>query len=53
MSDGDKKKKKNAVTLWVAIGAIILILLLLYWLFIAVDIFGDTDVNAIAPILLR
>lgn len=54
MSDADKKRKKNSVTLWVAIGAIVLILLLLYWLFVAVDVlgvFGGTDVNAIAPMI--
>lgn len=51
MSDADKKRKKSSVTLWVAIGAIVLILLLLYWLFVAVDVFRDTDVNAIAPMI--
>lgn len=51
MSDADKKRKKRSVTLWVAIGAIVLILLLLYWLFVAVDVFRDTDVNAIAPMI--
>lgn len=52
MSDADKKKKKSPVNIWVAIGAIVLILLILYWLFVALDIFGDNDVNAIAPIFL-
>lgn len=51
MSDADKKRKKRSVTLWVAIGAIVLILLLLYWLFVAVDVFRDADVNAIAPMI--
>lgn len=43
MSDSDKKNKKTS--LWVAIGAIILIILLLLWLTFA-DFFGDTDVAA-------
>lgn len=51
MSDADKKRKKNSVTLWVAIVAIVLILLLLYWLFVAVDLFGDNDLGAIAPMV--
>ncbi len=40
-------KKKNT-SLWVAIGAVILIILLLVWLTIA-DFFGDTDVAAMVP----
>lgn len=45
-----KESKKNT-NLWVAIGAIILIILLLVWLTFA-DFFGDTDVAAfIAPML--
>lgn len=52
MSDADKKRKKNSTTLWITIGAIVLMVVLLYWLFVAIDIFGDTDVNAIAPMLL-
>ena len=51
MSDADKKRKKNSVTLWVAIGAIVLILLILYWLFMALDVFGDNDLGAIAPMI--
>lgn len=43
MSDSDKKNKKTS--LWVAIGAIILIILLLLWLTFA-DFAGDTDVAA-------
>lgn len=39
-----KKEKKNT-SLWIAIGAIILIILLLVWLTMA-DFFGDTDVAA-------
>lgn len=44
MSDYDKKNKKRT-SLWVAIGAIVLIILLLVWLTVA-DFFGDTDVAA-------
>ncbi|MDE5555902.1 MAG: hypothetical protein K2J10_12070 [Muribaculaceae bacterium] len=45
----DKKKKQNS--LWVAIGAIFLIILLIIWLTVA-DFTGDTDVAAfIAPAL--
>ena len=45
-----KESKKNT-NLWVAIGAIVLIILLLVWLPFA-DFFGDTDVAAfIAPML--
>ncbi len=45
MSDKDKKSK----SLWVAIGAIILIILLIVWLTYA-SLLGDTDVAAmIAP----
>ncbi|MBD5201863.1 MAG: hypothetical protein HDR83_09425 [Bacteroides sp.] len=46
-----KKESKKTTSLWVAIGAIILIILLLVWLTFA-DFFGDTDVAAfIAPML--
>lgn len=45
------KKKKNQTSLWVAIGAIFLIILLIIWLTVA-DFAGDTDVAAfIAPAL--
>lgn len=44
-------KKKNQTSLWVAIGAIFLIILLIIWLTVA-DFTGDTDVAAfIAPAL--
>lgn len=44
-------KEKKSTTLWVAIGAVILIILLLIWLTVA-DFFGDTDVAAmVAPLL--
>ncbi len=50
MSDADKKNK-NRTSLWVAIGAIVLIILLFVWLTYA-DLFGDTDVAAfIAPFI--
>lgn len=45
MSDYDKKHS-NRTSLWVAIGAIVLIILLLVWLTTA-DLWGNTDVNAI------
>lgn len=45
-------REKKSTTLWVAIGAVILIILLLVWLTFA-DFFGDTDVAAfVAPLLL-
>lgn len=43
-------KRKKATNLWVAIGAIFLIILLIIWLTVA-DLTGDTDVAAfISPI---
>lgn len=46
-----KKNLNNKTSLWVAIGAIVLIILLLVWLTFA-DFFGDTDVAAfITPML--
>lgn len=43
--------RKNRTNVWVAIGAIILIILLILWLTFA-DLTGNTDVNAIlAPSL--
>ena len=44
MSDYDKRHR-NHTTLWVAIGAIVLIILLLMWLTDAF-LMGDTDVAA-------
>ncbi|MCF0218716.1 MAG: hypothetical protein HUK14_02955 [Muribaculaceae bacterium] len=41
-------KKTNKTSLWVAIGAIVLIILLLVWLTFA-DLLGDTDVAAFVP----
>ncbi|MCM1137646.1 MAG: hypothetical protein NC221_02750 [Duncaniella sp.] len=44
-------KEKKSTTLWIAIGAVILIILLLVWLTVA-DFFGDTDVAAmVAPLI--
>lgn len=46
-----KDTNRNKTSLWVAIGAVILIILLLVWLTMA-DFLGDTDVAAfIAPAL--
>ncbi len=39
------RKRKNGTSLWVAIGAIILIILLIVWLTMA-DFWHDTDVAA-------
>ena len=42
------RKNKNQTNIWIAIGAIFLIILLIIWL--TVDFTGDTDVAAfIAP----
>lgn len=40
-----ERKSKSGTSLWVAIGAVVLIILLIVWLTIA-DFFGDTDVAA-------
>lgn len=40
-----KKTRRRNTSLWVAIGAAILIILLLVWLTMA-DLWGDTDVAA-------
>ena len=46
-----KSNKINKTSLWVAIGAIVLIILLLVWLTFA-DLMGDTDVAAfVTPML--
>lgn len=45
----DTKKRRNRVnrsSIWVAIGAIVLIILLIVWLTMA-DLAGDTDVAAL------
>ena len=40
-----KEKSKNAVSVWIVIGVIVLVILLILWLTIA-DLWGDTDVAA-------
>ncbi len=43
-------RKNNTRNLWIAIGAVVLIILLIVWLTMA-DLAGDTDVAAcIAPL---
>lgn len=39
------KRNKNKTSAWVAIGAVVLIIILLVWLTYA-DLLGDTDVAA-------
>lgn len=52
MSDS-KVRKTNRTSVWVAIGAIFLIILLIIWLTFA-DLTGDTDVAAyLAPYILN
>lgn len=46
----DKDKKKGAKFSWAAVGAVILILLLLVW-FIIVDSDGDPNNGFITPLL--
>lgn len=44
-----KKSKRSSRQIWIAIGAAVLIILLIIWLTVA-DLAGDTDVAAfIAP----
>ncbi len=46
-------RKRNRTSVWVAIGAIFLIILLILWLTFA-DLTGDTDVAAfLAPYILN
>lgn len=49
MSDKNNKKKVNKRSTWTAIGAVILILLLLGW-FTIVDADGDPDNGIIVPV---
>lgn len=44
-------RKRNKTQVWISIGAVVLILLLIIWLTVA-DMAGDTDVNAIMPLVL-
>lgn len=50
MSDKDKRKKTNKRATWTAIGAVLLIMLLLVW-FAIVDSDGDPDNGFIAPLM--
>lgn len=43
-------KNKTSVSVWVAVGAIILIILLILWLTFA-SLAGDTDVAAFLPVV--
>lgn len=48
----DSKNKRNKTQVWVAIGAIFLIILLILWLTFA-DLTGNTDVAAfLAPYII-
>lgn len=48
-----RNKKKSKTPVWVAIGAIFLIILLIVWLTFA-DLTGDTDVAAfLAPYIIH
>lgn len=42
-----RKKRRNSVSLWASIGAVVLIILLIVWLTMA-DLMGDTDVAQFA-----
>ncbi|MDE5728066.1 MAG: hypothetical protein K2H83_08630 [Duncaniella sp.] len=42
-------KSKSSTSVWLVIGALVLIALLLVWLTVA-DLFGDTDVAAFIPV---
>ncbi|MCM1032601.1 MAG: hypothetical protein NC405_02470 [Odoribacter sp.] len=44
------ERKKNKTSIWIAIGAIILIVLLIIWLTFA-DFAGETDVAAMLPMV--
>lgn len=49
----DSKSRRNSTSVWVAIGAIFLIILLIIWLTFA-DLTGDTDVAAfLAPYIVN
>lgn len=48
-----RRSRRKSFSLWAAIGAIILIILLIIWLTMA-DLWGDTDVAAFtAPYLVK
>lgn len=47
----DKARRSSSTSVWVALGAVVLIILLIIWLTMA-DFSGDTDVAAmIAPVI--
>ena len=48
-NDGDHRRHSKT-QLWISIGAVVLIVLLILWLTIA-DLWGDTDVDAILPLI--
>lgn len=45
MNDKNSRRKNKTASFWVAVGAVILIILLIFWLTMA-DFAGDTDVAA-------
>lgn len=52
----DKRRRRNHTSIWLSIGAVVLIILLVLWLTDAM-FFGDTDVSApaidaIMPLLM-
>lgn len=44
-------RRYRRTQMWISIGAAVLIILLILWLTMA-DLWGDTDVNAVMPLLL-
>ncbi|MDE7154306.1 MAG: hypothetical protein K2O00_07695 [Muribaculaceae bacterium] len=51
INERKRRSRVNKTSVWVAIGAVVLIILLIVWLTMA-DFFGDTDVAAmITPML--
>lgn len=53
MTRSNTRRDKNRVSIWVAIGAIFLIILLIIWLTFA-DLTGNTDVAAfLAPYIVN
>lgn len=45
----ERRSRKNKVSTWVAIGAVVLIILLIFWIVVFGGFFGDTDVAAFIP----
>ncbi|MBO4955662.1 MAG: hypothetical protein J6C77_04590 [Muribaculaceae bacterium] len=50
MEDRNRQRRRRNTQMWLAIGAIVLVILLIVWLTEA-DLWGDTDVNAITSLL--